>query len=149
MTTDVSKVLAVVPCSSCGTLNRVNLSRADDKPVCGPCRAPLVLDAPLHLTDATFDQVIQGSNVPVIVDFYADWCGPCRMMAPLFADLARAHRGRALIAKVDTEQNPGVSSRFGIRSLPTLTVHRGGKEVARQVGAVPMAVLESLLSSAR
>lgn len=149
MPTEALQLPAIVPCASCGTLNRVNLSRADDKPVCGPCRAPLTLDVPLVLTDATFDRVIQGSSVPVIVDFYADWCGPCRMMAPLFADLARAYRGRAIVAKVDTEQSREISARYGIRSLPTLTVHRGGKEVARQVGAVPMAVLDKLLRDAR
>lgn len=136
---------AVVPCASCGKLSRVDLARIDDKASCGHCKAPLALDAPLVLTDATFDTVIAGASVPVVVDFYADWCGPCRMMAPVFADFARRQRGRALVAKVDTDRNPAVSSRFGIRSIPTLTVHRDGKEVARQVGAVPMAALEQMV----
>jgi len=81
------------------------------------------------------------------VDFYADWCGPCRMMAPVFAEFARRQRGTALVAKVDTERSPVVAARFGIRSIPTLTVMRDGREVARQVGAVPMAALEQLLAS--
>ena len=136
---------AIVPCGSCGKLSRVDLARIEDKATCGHCRAPLVLDAPLMLTDATFDKVVAGSSVPVVVDFYADWCGPCKVMAAVFAEFARRQRGRVLMAKVDTDRNPAVSSRFGIRSIPTLTVHRDGKEVARQVGAVPMAALEELV----
>lgn len=145
MTESTNKTPVVVPCAACGTLNRVDLSRSDATPVCGPCRAPLVLDAPVALTDATFDRVVNSASVPVMVDFYADWCGPCKAMAPVFADLARRQRGRALVVKVDTDRNPVVSARFGIRSIPTLTVHRAGKEVARQVGAVPLAVLEQML----
>ncbi|MCC6243716.1 MAG: thioredoxin [Gemmatimonadaceae bacterium] len=148
MTTPETSRTVVVPCASCGTLNRVDLARAGSSPVCGPCRTPLVLDQPIELTDATFDKVINGSSVPVMVDFYADWCGPCKMMAPVFAQFALQQKGRALIAKVDTDNNPQVSSRFGIRSIPTLTVHAGGREVARQVGAVPMAALQQLLSRA-
>jgi thioredoxin 2 len=136
---------AIVPCAACGKLSRVNLARIDDNPSCGHCHAPLVLDVPLVLTDATFDKVIAGAGVPVVVDFYADWCGPCRMMAPVFADFARRQRGRALVAKVDTDRNPAISARFAIRNIPTLTVHRDGKEIARQVGAVPMATLEQLV----
>lgn len=145
MTDTLTKKLVVVPCTACGKLNRVDLARQDANAVCGTCRAPLILDAPLMLTDATFDNVVNASSVPVIVDFYADWCGPCKAMAPVFAELARRQHGKALVVKVDTERSPVVSSRFGIRSIPTLTVHRGGKEVARQVGAVPLATLEQLL----
>jgi len=101
------------------------------------------------LTDATFDKVVANSAVPVIVDFYADWCGPCKMMAPVFSDLARRQRGQALVAKVDTEQSPGVAQRFGIRSIPTIVVLQQGREVARQVGAAPMAQLEQMLTTAR
>jgi thioredoxin 2 len=137
---------AVVPCASCGKLSRVNLARIDDKPSCGHCHTALALDVPLVLTDATFERVIAGATVPVVVDFYADWCGPCRMMAPVFAEFARRQRGHALVAKVDTDRNPALSARFAIRSIPTLTVHRDGKEVARQVGAVPMATLEQLVA---
>jgi thioredoxin 2 len=136
---------AIVPCAACGKLSRVDLARIDDRATCGHCKSPLVLDAPLVLTDATFDRVVTGASVPVVVDFYADWCGPCKMMAPVFAEFARRQRGSVLVAKVDTDRNPAVSSRFGIRSIPTLTVHRDGKEVARQVGAVPMAALEELI----
>ena len=146
-TTNVRK--AVLPCTACGKLNRVDLSRADSQPKCGTCRAPLVLDAPVVLTDANFDTVIANSSVPVMVDFYADWCGPCKMMAPVFADLAKRQRGQALVAKVDTDRNPEVATRFAIRSIPTITLMKDGKEVARQVGAVPIGQLEQMVISAR
>ena len=146
-TTNVRK--AVLPCTACGKLNRVDLSRAEAQPKCGTCRAPLVLDAPVVLTDANFDTVIANSSVPVMVDFYADWCGPCKMMAPVFADLAKRQRGQALVAKVDTDRNPEVATRFAIRSIPTITLMKDGKEVARQVGAVPMGQLEQMVISAR
>jgi thioredoxin 2 len=136
---------AILPCAECGKLNRVDLARADDRATCGSCHAALVLDAPLTLTDANFDRVTTSSAVPVIIDFYADWCGPCKMMAPVFADLARRQRGQALVVKVDTDRSPAVAARFGIRSIPTIAVMRDGKEVARQVGALPMAALEQLL----
>ena len=139
--------MVILPCGTCGKLNRVNLARTDARALCSACRAPLTLDAPIVLTDGTFDQVVSNSAVPVIVDFYADWCGPCKAMAPVFAELARRKQRQAVVAKVDTDRNPNVSGRFGIRSIPTVTVLRNGNEVARQVGAVPMAVLEQLLST--
>jgi thioredoxin 2 len=145
MTDTAAKRLAVIPCHMCGTLNRVDLLRTDELARCGSCRAGLALDAPITLTDATFDKVVGASVVPVIIDFYADWCGPCKQMAPVFAELARRQRGQSLVAKVDTDRSPGVASRFGIRSIPTIAVMRDGKEVARQVGAVPMGALEQLL----
>lgn len=127
-------------------MNRVDLARQDANAKCGTCHELLTLNAPIMLTDTTFDKVVNASSVPVIVDFYADWCGPCKAMAPVFADLARRQRGKALVVKVDTDRSPMLSSRFSIRSIPTLTVHRDGKEVARQVGAVPLATLEQLLA---
>ena len=138
----------VVPCPFCGTVNRVDADRVADRPRCGSadCRRPLLLDRPVSLHDADFRTVIEGTDVPVLVDFYADWCGPCKAMAPVFADFARRQKGRVLVAKVNTDENPGVSMRFGIRSIPTLTLMHGGREVSRQVGAVPMAVLEQMVS---
>ena len=122
---------------------------ADAQQKCGTCRVPLVLDAPVVLTDANFDTVIANSTVPVMVDFYADWCGPCKMMAPVFAQFAQQQRGQAIVAKVDTDRNPGVAARFAIRSIPTIALLKDGKEVARQVGAVPMGQLEQMVISAR
>ncbi len=145
MSVPTTKQPAIIPCASCGKLNRVDLARGDAQATCGACRAALAVDTPLVLTDATFDQVVSATAVPVIVDFYADWCGPCKMMAPVFAELARRQRGQALVVKVDTDRNPTLAARFAVRSIPTLAVLRDGKEVARQVGAAPMAVLEELL----
>jgi len=130
----------------CGTLNRVDLARLDESPKCGSCRKPMLLDRPMPLTDADFERVIADAEVPVVVDFYADWCGPCKMMAPIFDEFAREHLGHALVAKLDTDANPATSQRFNVRGIPTLIVFKGGKEVARQVGAVPKARLEQLLN---
>jgi len=145
MTETATKRTAIVPCANCGKLNRVDVARVDAHPSCGACQAPIHLDAPITLTDANFDKVVSGSEVPVVVDFYADWCGPCKAMVPVFTEFARRQRGQALVAKVDTDRSPAVSARFAIRSIPTLTLMRGGKEVARQVGAVPLAALEQML----
>ena len=139
---------ATVRCTLCGTLNRVDLARVDEFPKCGECKRPILLDRPMPLTDGDFERVIADAEVPVVVDFYADWCGPCKMMAPLFDDFAREHRGRALVAKLDTDRNQATSQKFQVRGIPTLIVFKGGKEVARQVGAVPKAMLEELLAKA-
>ena len=134
-----------IPCPSCGRWNRIDASRASDGPKCGACGAPLALDHPLHLTDETFDRVISGTDVPVLVDFYADWCGPCKMMAPAVERLARESVGTALIAKLDTDASPRTSQRFQIRGIPTSIVFRGGREATRQTGAVPFEALKRML----
>jgi thioredoxin 1 len=97
------------------------------------------------LTDADFDRVIAGSSVPVLVDFHADWCGPCKMMAPALDDFAMQHMGEVLVLKLDTDANPGVPSRLGIRGIPTLIVFESGKETRRHVGAAQTAQLEQLV----
>ena len=136
---------ATIPCASCGKLNRVRTSRIADRPKCGECSRPLLLDRPINLTDANFDKIIGGTEVPVIVDFWAEWCGPCKAMAPVLDDFARARAGSVLVAKLDTDRNQQTSMRFGIRGIPTLIVFRDGKESTRQVGAVPRARLEQLV----
>jgi thioredoxin 2 len=139
-------VKVTVRCLFCEKLNRVDLDRVGEAmPKCGECARPILLDRPVKVTDAEFDQVIREAEVPVIVDFYADWCGPCKIMAPVFDDLAREQMGRVLVAKLDTDRNPRTPETFGVRGIPTLIVFRGGKEVARQVGAVPKQALEKLL----
>jgi thioredoxin 2 len=140
---------ATVPCPQCRALNRVDLSRIADGPRCAKCRAPLALDHPLLVGDADFDRVMADSPVPVLVDFYADWCGPCRAMAPQLDAYARRNAGSVLVAKVDTDRSPTVSQRFGIRSIPTLAVFVGGREAGREVGAVPIQGLEALVAAAR
>ena len=144
----VAQQKATVACAHCGRLNRVDLARAADGPKCGACGRAIPLDRPMRLTDAAFDRVVADSPVPVLVDFYADWCGPCKMMAPVLDQVARERTGRVLVAKVDTDANPAVSQRFGIRSIPTLVAFRGGAEVARELGALPKPRLDALIDRA-
>ena len=137
-----------VRCPFCARLNRVDLARVANRPTCGECRRPILLDRPLTVTDADFDRVVSDAGVPVLADFYADWCGPCKTMAPMLDELASQNVGELLVVKLDTERNPRIAQRFGIRSIPTLIVFRDGREAAREVGAVPRARLDALLASA-
>jgi thioredoxin 2 len=139
---------ATVGCVFCGRLNRVDLARAGDRPKCGECQKPILLDRPIPVTDANLERVLRDSEVPVLVDFYADWCGPCKIMAPLLDDLARERLGEVLITKLDTDRNPEMARRFEIRGIPVLMVFRGGREVAREVGAIPKPRLAALVESA-
>ncbi len=136
---------ATVPCPFCGALNRVDLAKVDQGPKCGKCGKPILLDRPIALSDASFDQVTSGATVPIVVDFYADWCGPCKIMAPLLDDIARRRKGELLVMKLDTDRNPQAGQRFGVRGIPTLIVFRNGKEATRRVGAIPPADLEAFL----
>jgi thioredoxin 2 len=145
-TIDTKKV--TLRCQFCDTWNRIDASRATDKPKCGKCGKPMLLDRPVKLDDETFQRTVNESDVPVLVDFYADWCSPCKMMAPFVDELAGQYVGRALVAKVDTDRAQRATQPFGIRGIPTSIVFKGGKEVARKVGAVPKAGLEELLKQA-
>jgi thioredoxin 2 len=135
----------VVPCQFCGTSNRVDLERLSAGPKCADCGRPIRLDRPQKVTDATFDRTIQGTSVPILVDFYADWCGPCRVMAPTLDDLAQKRTGDSLVLKLDTDANQMTAGRFGIRGIPTVIAFRNGKETGRHVGVADMKVLETLL----
>ena len=141
------KKTATVACPFCDTLNRVDLTRLGQHPKCGKCGKPILLDRPIAVSDATFDQVTTDTTVPVVVDFYADWCGPCKIMAPLLDDVAHRRAGELLLVKLDTDRNPVTGQRFGIRGIPTLIAFRKGQEVGRRVGAVPPAELEAFLQS--
>jgi len=138
---------ATVACPFCETLNRVDLSRLEQRPKCGKCGRPILLDRPIAVSDANFAQVTNDTTVPVVVDFYADWCPPCKIMAPLLDDVARRRAGEMLVVKLDTDRNPVTGQQFGIRGIPTLIAFRSGKEVGRRVGAVPPAELEAFLSA--
>ncbi len=139
--------MATVPCGFCGTLNRVQLDRVSH-PRCGQCGKPLLLDRPVRVGDNDLEKVVAGTEVPVLVDFYADWCAPCKIMAPALDDFARERAGRALVCKLDTDRNPTMAVRFAIRGIPTLIVFNGGREAARQTGAGPRARLDALVDSA-
>ncbi|HXF95644.1 MAG TPA: thioredoxin [Gemmatimonadales bacterium] len=136
---------ATVVCPFCRTLNRVDLTRLADRPRCGHCHRPILLDRPLAVDDATFERVVAESDVPVLVDFYADWCGPCKVMAPVLDALAHDRAGEVLVLKLDTDRNPLTTERFGIRGIPTLVLFRHGREQARHTGVVPRAALDALL----
>jgi thioredoxin 2 len=136
---------ATVRCPFCGRLNRVDLARLAHQPKCAECERPLLLDRPVASTDADLDETVRTAEVPVLVDFYADWCGPCKVMAPVLDEVARDRQGRALVLKLDTDRNPAAAARFGIRGIPTLIAFRDGRESGRQVGAVPRAAVDALL----
>jgi thioredoxin 2 len=138
---------ATVNCPFCETLNRVDLTRLGDGPKCGGCARPLRLDRPQRIPGAALDRIVADAEVPVLIDFYADWCGPCRIMAPVLDELAHDRAGEVLVCKLDTDRNPDEATRFGIRGIPTIILFSGGGEVARKVGAVPRAGLEELLES--
>jgi thioredoxin 2 len=134
-----------LPCGACGRWNRIAAKRMTDGPKCGVCAAPLRLDHPVMLNDGTFDRVVRESALPVLVDFYADWCGPCRMMAPAVDELARTSGGQALVAKLDTDASQRVAARFQIRGIPTVIVFRDGREVRRQSGVLPLPALREMV----
>lgn len=138
----------IVRCPFCSRLNRVAADRAQDRPKCGECGRPILLDRPITITDQDFDRVIGESDIPVVVDFHADWCQPCKIMAPIFDEAARERMGKVLFTKLDTDRNPNVSQRYNIRGIPTLIVFKGGREIARQVGAVPKQELNRILDNA-
>jgi thioredoxin 2 len=127
--------MVTVRCPFCLTLNRIDLARAADRPRCGKCERPMLLDRPVKVTQDDFERTVLESEPPVLVDFYADWCGPCKVVAPVVDELARTYEGKLLVAKVDSDQAPQLSLQMGIRGIPTLILFHGGAVVGRVVGA--------------
>jgi thioredoxin 2 len=140
----------LVTCSSCGQKNRLAHERLDQSTRCGRCKSPLPTPAaPLEATSsADFDRLIGHAAVPVVVDYWAPWCGPCRMVAPELEKLAATAAGRLLIVKVNTDVLQDLGQRFGIRSIPTMAVFARGKEIARTTGARPAAEIDAFVQQA-
>jgi thioredoxin 2 len=134
-------------CQFCDTWNRVDAAKAANRPKCGSCGRPILLDRPWVLNEETFARTIAETDVPVLVDFYADWCGPCKVMAPSVDRLAAARSGTALVAKLNTDLAQATSQSYQIRGIPTTIVFRAGKESARVTGAVAYPELEKLLAN--
>ncbi len=141
----------IITCPRCGTKNRLPKSRLQDKPVCGKCRAPLSpqppLDHPVEVTDHSFQKEVLGFPGPVVLDCWAPWCGPCRMVGPVIDQLAREYAGRVKFAKLNTDENQATARQFSIQSIPTLLFFKGGRLVNRQVGALPKGEIERQLQS--
>jgi thioredoxin 2 len=134
-----------LPCAACGALNRVPADRLGDVPVCGRCQARLFGEHPAELDDAGFERFVSRSELPVLVDFWAAWCGPCRAIAPIVDQIAQEYDGRLKVGKVDTDANQMRAASLGVTSIPALFVFKNGEVVERIVGAVPKAKLVSRL----
>jgi thioredoxin 2 len=139
----------VVACGACGRKNRIPPERLADTGRCGACRAALPpRSEPIEVGAAEFDEITRNSRVPVLVDFWAAWCAPCRMAAPEVAKTAREMAGRAIVLKVNTEEHPGVAARYGVQGIPNFLVMKSGHVLRQQAGLVPSSTLTAWLAAA-
>ncbi len=136
-----------IVCPHCSAVNRLPEARLSDKPNCGKCKKALFTGEPQNLTQQTMSKVIANSDLPVVVDFWAPWCGPCQMMGPIFSQVTQELEPQVRMAKVNTEQEQQLGAQLGIRSIPTLAIFKNGKEVARQSGVMQPAQLKAWIQA--
>jgi thioredoxin 2 len=140
-------IVVQITCPACGAVNRVPEERLGDRGKCGRCRAELRTGAPVTITDESFERTVTSSPTPVLLDCWADWCGPCHALAPTIDALARDYAGRLLVGKLDVDANPATANRFDVRSIPTLLLFRQGQLVDRLMGAQPRHAIDARLQT--
>ncbi len=136
-----------VVCPHCQTVNRIPVERMNQRPKCGRCKEPLFTGQPVEVSDAEFDKHLRRDDIPLVVDFWAPWCGPCKMMGPHFKTVAAQMEPAARFVKLNTEQAQRTAAQYGIRSIPTVAIFKNGREVARQAGAMDARTLTSWIQS--
>lgn len=136
-----------IVCPNCDAINRIETQRMTNKPICGRCKQPLFQGSAVELNDKTFSKHISKNDIPVVVDFWAAWCGPCKMMAPAFQQTATQLEPHVRFAKLDTENNPQTATQFNIRSIPTMILFKKGQEIARQAGAMSKAQISQWIQA--
>ncbi|SDU19619.1 thioredoxin TrxC [Desulfobacula phenolica] len=139
----------ILACSNCGAKNRVPISRIDEAPKCGKCKKFLPVESlsrPVIVMDNTFDREVMSSSLPVLVDCWAPWCGPCKAIGPIMDELAIKYRGRLKIAKLNVDENPMIGSRYSISSIPTMFLVKNGRIIDKLIGALPKEQLESQIA---
>ena len=141
----------IIRCKKCGQKNRIPMSRMDDRPVCGKCRSPLSVNmnfkVPVNVTDRTFHDEVLSYPGPVLVDFWAPWCGPCRTIAPVLEQLAEKYAGKVKIAKLNVDENPLTASQYAVQSIPTMIFFKDGKKGSSLIGVQPVNEIERHLNS--